>query len=518
MANFISPIPSGTRATTVNGAARAATAGEPADDVNKLVALIAELRSQLGSVDNTTDLLKPLSTAATSALAARVTVAGALAGSATAPTLAANSVGAAQVADGSMGLPELAAAVKAELVAPWAANTVYAALQPVVNPSGAVVAARTAHTSAATYSGATNWFEVAGAAGAVQDTPFGMLLPGAGVVDSGASNGEWYFPAAGYVTYGHLSLGAAPGGGSYTAQLYNKVSGATYLSLAAAAGATVADVTGTAVQIAAGSRVGVRRTTVGAAGTEGSDATVQFGVTATAPAGVPVTQPTAAPAATTAVITRGNVSSGSNNATLSTSINWAHTVASGVTQLVIAVGNSCGTTASGVLDTPAAVTCTAGTATRIGRTQTTSGYGRNVELWSVPNPAAGAATITVTAAIPAGATQTGFAITGTATGYAANYGLSPAPVTAMTASATSVSAAVTDATRTGSLVLAACCARATAGPAVGGTGGTLVQSALAVTNDALSFAEFTGGSASVTPTFTIGAADQMALAAVTLGV
>jgi len=517
MANFTAPIPSGTRATTVNGAARAATAGEPADDANKLVALIAELRSQLGSVDNTTDLLKPLSTAATSALAAKVALAGALAGTATAPTLAANSVGAAQVTDGSMGLPELAAAVKTELVAPWAANTVYAALQPVVNPSGAVVAARTAHTSAATYSGATNWFEVAGAAGAVQDTPFGMLLPGAGVVDSGASNGEWYFPAAGYVTYGHLSLGAAPGGGSYTAQLYNKVSGATYLSLAAAAGATVADVTGQAVQVAAGSRVGVRRTTVGAAGTEGSDATVQFGINATAPAGVPVTQPTAAPAATTAVITRGNVSSGSNSA-LTTSINWAHTVASGVTQLVIAVGNSCGTTASGVLDTPATVTCTAGAATRIGRTQTTSGYGRNVELWSVPNPAAGAATVTVTAAIPAGATQTGFAIAGTATGYAANYGLSAAPVTAMTASATSVSAAVTDATRTGSLVLAACCARATAGPAVGGTGGALVQSALSVTNDALSFGEFTAGSASVTPTFTIGAADQMALAAVTLGV
>jgi len=517
MANFISPIPSGTRATTVNGAARAATAGEPADDVNKLVALIAELRSQLGSVDNTTDLLKPLSTAATSALAAKVALAGALTGTATAPTLAAGSVGAAQVADGSLGLVELAAAVKAQLVAPWISGAAYAANQVAVNPSGAVVASRVAHTSGATYSSA-NWFEVAaGGSATPADVQYGMILPGAGVIDSGASNGEWYFPAAGYVTYGHLSLGAAPGGGSYTAQLYNKVSGATYLSLAAAAGATVADVTGQAVQIAAGSRVGVRRTTVGAAGTEGSDATVQFGVNVTAPAGVLVTQPTAAPAATTAVITRGNVSSGSNSA-LTTSINWTHTVASGVTQLVIAVGNSCGTTASGVLDTPATVTCTAGTATRIGRTQTTSGYGRNVELWSVPNPAAGAATVTVTAAIPAGATQTGFAIAGTATGYAANYGLSPAPVTAMTASATSVSAAVTDATRTGSLVLAACCARATAGPAVGGTGGTLVQSALSVTNDALSFAEFTAGSASVTPTFTIGAADQMALAAVTLGV
>jgi len=517
MANFISPIPSGTRATTVNGAARAATAGEPADDANKLVALIAELRSQLGNVDNTTDLLKPLSTAATSALAAKVALAGALTGSATAPTLAANSVGAAQVTDGSMGLAELAAAVKAELVAPWAANTVYAALQPVVNPSGAVVASRTAHTSGASYSGATNWFEVVAGSAASADVQYGMQIPGAGVVSTGAANGVWYFAAAGYVTGGHLELGTAPGGGSFTVQVYDKATSATYLTLVIPAGSTSVALSGVAVAVAAGSRLGARVTTVGAAGTEGSDATVQFGIGATAPAGVPVTQPTAAPAATTAVITRGNVSSDSNSA-LTTSINWAHTVASGVTQLVIAVGNSCGTTASGVLDTPTTVTCTAGTATRIGRTQTTSGYGRNVELWSVPNPAAGAATVTVTAAIPAGATQTGFAIAGTATGYTANYGLSGAPVTAMTASATSVSAAVTDATRTGSLVLAACCARATAGPAVGGTGGALVQSALSVTNDALSFAEFTAGSASVTPTFTIGAADQMALAAVTLGV
>jgi len=45
MPSWTTPIPSGIRQTTVNGTARVATAGEPADDDNKLIAAVTELRT-----------------------------------------------------------------------------------------------------------------------------------------------------------------------------------------------------------------------------------------------------------------------------------------------------------------------------------------------------------------------------------------------------------------------------------------------------------------------------------------